>query len=76
MKGFARGHCFHYSRVTRAGNLGRCYRTRQVLTGSKNQEGYCIDDVLAGYIHLNFAASPEAASRFIQSCRQARAVAL
>jgi len=56
-----RGHCFHYSRVTRAGNLGRCYRARQVLTGTKNQEGYCIGNVLASYI---------------QSCRQARAVAL
>ena len=26
-----RGHNFHYSRVTRAGEIDRCYRTRQLL---------------------------------------------
>ena len=71
-----RGHSFHYSRVTRAGNLARRYRTRQVLTGAENHEGYCAGNVLASYIHLSLAANPEAAAHFVRSCRQAKAVAL
>jgi cobyrinic acid a,c-diamide synthase len=70
-----RGHSFHYSRVTRAGDLARCYRTRQVLTGAENHEGYCVGNVLASYIHLSLAANPEAAAHFVRSCRQAKAVA-
>ena len=70
-----RGHSFHYSRVTRAGDLARRYRTRQSLTGAENHEGYCAGNVLASYIHLSLAANPEAAAHFVQSCRQAKAVA-
>jgi len=70
-----RGHSFHYSRVTHCGNLKRRYRTRQVLTGKENYEGYGFDNVLASYIHLSFAANPEAASHFVRHCREARAVA-
>ena len=70
-----RGHSFHYSRVTRTGDLKRRYRTRQSLTGAENHEGYSVGNVLASYIHLSFAASPEAATHFVQSCRQAKAVA-
>lgn len=70
-----RGHSFHYSRVTRAGDLARHYRTRQSLTGAENHEGYSIGNVLASYIHLSLAANPEAAAHFVQSCRQAKAVA-
>jgi len=67
-----RGHSFHYSRVTRTGNLDHRYRTRQVLTGCENREGYCTGNILASYVHLSFAASPGAASQFVRNCRQAR----
>ncbi len=70
-----RGHSFHYSRVTRAGALGLCYRTRRTLAGTEEREGYSAGNVLASYIHLSFAASPEAAAHFVQNCRQAKAVA-
>ena len=70
-----RGHSFHYSRVTRAGNVKQLYRTRQVLTGAENYEGYCAGNVLGSYIHASFAASPDAARHFVQNCRQTRAVA-
>jgi cobyrinic acid a,c-diamide synthase len=71
-----RGHSFHYSRVTRTGEIARRYRAHQVLTGADYNEGYCSGNVLASYIHLSFAANPEAAARFVESCRQAKAVAL
>lgn len=70
-----RGHSFHYSRVTRCGDVECCYRTRQLLTGTENHEGYSAGSVLASYIHLSFAAHPHGAMRFVQSCRQGRAVA-
>jgi cobyrinic acid a,c-diamide synthase len=70
-----RGHSFHYSRITHSGKLERRYRTRQSLTGAETYEGYSLDNVLASYIHLSFAANPAAAARFVRGCRQARAVA-
>ncbi len=71
-----RGHSFHYSRVTNTGAVDRCYRTRQMLIGAENREGYCSGNVLASYIHLSFAPSQEAAAHFVQNCRQGKAVAL
>jgi cobyrinic acid a,c-diamide synthase len=70
-----RGHSFHYSRLTRTGNATPRYRANHLLTGANYNEGYCAGNVLASYIHLSFAASPEAAARFVESCRQAKAVA-
>jgi cobyrinic acid a,c-diamide synthase len=70
-----RGHSFHYSHVTRSGDVARRYRSRQVLTGAENYEGYCRGNVLASYIHASFAASPDAASHFVRNCREAKAVA-
>jgi cobyrinic acid a,c-diamide synthase len=69
-----RGHSFHYSRVTRSGETVRCYRTRQLLGNVEGRDGFSAGNVLASYIHLSFAANPEAAERFIRQCRQARAV--
>jgi cobyrinic acid a,c-diamide synthase len=69
------GHSFHYSRVTPTGSRECCYRTRRMLAGFEDREGYLAGNVLASYIHLNFAASPEAAAHFVQNCRQPKAVA-
>lgn len=71
-----RGHSFHFSRVTRAGDVRRQYYTRRVLAGTEEQEGYCLGNVLASYIHLSFAASPEVAAQFTRRCRQAKVAAL
>jgi cobyrinic acid a,c-diamide synthase len=71
-----RGHSFHFSRVTRAGDIQRRYHTRRVLGGTEELEGYCLGNVLASYIHLSFAASPEAAMQFTRQCRQAKVAAL
>jgi len=70
-----RGHSFHYSHITHSGRVDHCYRTRQVLTGAEHEEGYSLDNVLASYIHLSFAANPEAAAHFVRCCREAKAVA-
>lgn len=70
-----RGHSFHYSRVTRAGEMGRRYRTRRSLGNTEEREGFSAGNVLASYIHLSFAANPESAEQFTRQCRQSRAVA-
>lgn len=69
-----RGHSFHYSRVTRSGDIKRCYRTHQLLGNVDGDEGFAAGNVLASYLHLSFAANPEAAQRFVEQCRQARTV--
>jgi cobyrinic acid a,c-diamide synthase len=69
-----RGHSFHYSRVTSAGEVSRRYRTRRSLENSEEREGFSVGNVLASYIHLSFAANPEAAQQFVQQCRQSKAV--
>ena len=71
-----RGHSFHYSRVTPTGDIRLQYHTRRVLAGTEQPEGYCLDNVLASYIHLSFAANPEATAHFTRRCRQAKVVAL
>lgn len=70
-----RGHSFHYSRVTRAAELAWRYRTRRSLGNTEEYEGFSSGNILASYIHLSFAANPEAAEQFTQRCRQCRAVA-
>ena len=67
-----RGHSFHYSRVTHAGELRRQYHTRRSLSGTQEHEGYSAGSVLASYVHLSFAGSPEAAAQFTRRCRQAQ----
>jgi cobyrinic acid a,c-diamide synthase len=70
-----RGHSFHYSHVTRAGEVSRRYQTSRSLGNSEEREGFSVGNVLASYIHLSFAANPESAEQFVQQCRQSKAVA-
>jgi cobyrinic acid a,c-diamide synthase len=71
-----RGHSFHYSRVTHAGDLRRQYHTWRALSGTQEHEGYSAGSVLASYVHLSFAGSPEAAAQFTRRCRQAKVVSV
>jgi cobyrinic acid a,c-diamide synthase len=60
-----RAHEFHYSDST---NNGSAFTARK-----RGREWPCMhagDSMLAGYPHLHFAARPELAERFVESCRQ------
>lgn len=59
-----RGHEFHYSEIDpMPETIPRIY---QIDKGK--QEGYLYKNVLAGYLHLHFASSPDAAAAFVRAC--------
>lgn len=59
------GHEFHYSDIDEMPtNIERVFRT------ANNQcIGYQINNTLAGYLHLHFGKTPEAAKNFIEFCK-------
>ncbi len=59
------GHEFHYSTVDGTDDTPCAY----VLDDNRN-EGYSINNTLAGYLHLHWGKTPEVATHFIQACRQ------
>lgn len=69
----ARGHEFHWSAVAwREAELAYdCVSSRQ---DGVRMEGYCSGNILASYVHINFAGNPAAALRFTDACRQAKGV--
>jgi len=66
-----RGHEFHYSGIIEdeSGACARPYQTIKRNRGLAGCCGYQQGNLLASYIHLQFAAHPEAAAQFIQTCR-------
>ncbi len=60
------GHEFHYSITRFSGPVEHAY---SLENGGK--EGFLKDNTLAGYIHLHFGRTQEAASSFVQACRSA-----
>ena len=54
-----RGHEFHYSRVSAAGNAWEHHRGR---------EGHVAGKVHASYLHTHWAATPEVADRLVAAC--------
>lgn len=68
-----RGHEFHWSTVAwREAELAYdCASSRQE---GVRAEGYCSGNILASYVHINFAGNPAAALRFIDACRQVKGV--
>jgi cobyrinic acid a,c-diamide synthase len=66
----ARGHEFHYSEiVAEPGDLPRLYRITARQGGEAATEGYCLDNVLASYVHLHFGSNPDVPRHFVESCR-------
>ena len=62
------GHEFHYSTIdTMPSEIQRGY----VLDDGR-AEGYLKDNTLAGYVHLHWGKTPEAAQHFVQMMRQVR----
>ncbi len=59
------GHEFHYSEIDEMpAEIDRGY----VLDDGR-AEGYLVRNTLAGYVHLHWGRTPEAASHFVQLCR-------
>ncbi len=66
----ARGHEFHYSEITtEPADLPKLYRITARQGGEAAPEGYCINNVLASYVHLHFLSNPEIARHLVESCR-------
>lgn len=68
-----RGHAFHYSEIVseqlEAGGWKRAYRLSRPNRNTSTQEGLSKGNVLASYVHLHWAANPDAVSHFISNCR-------
>ena len=56
----ARGHEFHYSRVSGGQDLGvrSAYRVKNGSGEDLGLEGYCVNNVLGSYIHVHFGSNP------------------
>jgi cobyrinic acid a,c-diamide synthase len=62
------GHEFHYSTIEEGHpEVASAFRLED-----GRPEGYLLHNTLAGYIHLHWGRTPEAAGRFVQTCRQPR----
>jgi cobyrinic acid a,c-diamide synthase len=60
------GHEFHYSEIeAMPAAIDRVFRLPD-----GRQEGYRINNTLAGYLHLHFGRTPEAARHFVTLCLQ------
>ncbi|MDD2468252.1 MAG: cobyrinate a,c-diamide synthase [Desulfobulbus sp.] len=59
------GHEFHYSTIENAATFPAAYHL-----ADGRSEGFLHQNSLAGYIHLHWGRTPEAAARFVQACRQ------
>jgi cobyrinic acid a,c-diamide synthase len=63
----ARGHEFHYSRISGGQDLsvGSVYRVKNGSGEDTGTEGYCVNNVLGSYIHIHFGSNLSIASGFI-----------
>jgi cobyrinic acid a,c-diamide synthase len=57
-----RGHEFHWSRLVAGAEQADAY---EVLEPDSRSEGFVMDNLLASYVHLHFAADPALAGRFV-----------
>lgn len=65
----ARGHEFHYSKISQFEDIGNCY-TSIGSDGRETKEGYHYKNSLASYVHLHFASNPGFAEGFVKRCRE------
>ena len=63
-----KGHEFHYSSFQLDKDEPRAYRLVKEGVSGHTVDGYVKDNVLATYLHIHFAAHPQAAQRLIDSC--------
>jgi len=63
-----RGHVFHYSRVTEAGQNEYAYDLQRESGIQGSRDGFLAGSSLASYAHLHFGANQDFAARFVQGC--------
>ncbi|WP_042346731.1 cobyrinate a,c-diamide synthase [Bacillus massiliigorillae] len=61
-----KGHEFHYSTYKTTSTYQPAYETKG-RSGVK-QEGYALNNLVAGYTHLHFASNPKVAEQWVQAC--------
>ncbi|WP_026674989.1 cobyrinate a,c-diamide synthase [Alkalihalobacterium bogoriense] len=63
----AKGHEFHYSTIACANeNKEKAYHVKALR--KDGEEGYCSENIVAGYTHLHFGSNPNIAKRFVHAC--------
>jgi cobyrinic acid a,c-diamide synthase len=67
-----RGHSFHYSRISSAGETPTSYRVQYSMSGKEELEGFRYKNVLASYIHLHFRSDARLAVNFVAAIRHTR----
>lgn len=65
------GHEFHYS-VVEYRQSAPAYELTTAVGEDRGQEGYARANLLASYLHLNFAGQPQLAAAFIERCAAAK----
>ncbi len=68
-----RGHEFHYSTIVsdelESAGWQKVYDLRRRRSDAVEAEGFRRANILASYVHLHWASRPDAASRFVDHCR-------
>lgn len=65
-----KGHEFHYSSLQQIpADFPWVYQLNKGGDTPLRTEGYCRDNLLAGYLHMHFAGNPGLAKGFVNSCR-------
>ncbi|MCP5007573.1 MAG: cobyrinate a,c-diamide synthase [Planctomycetes bacterium] len=63
-----RGHEFHYSRWNGEG-VAAIHQSVKKRRGQDRAEGYCLNNVLASYVHCHFLSYPQRARRFLREAK-------
>lgn len=65
-----KGHEFHFSRETESPAASACaFQFTRLRNGNTYAAGYADKNILASYLHINFAAAPKAVEKFLSCCR-------
>ncbi len=64
----ARGHEFHYSSLEDVADTPHAYQVES--RRGVREEGFCLGNMVASYIHLHFASNPCLAPRFVAAARR------
>ena len=73
-----RGHEFHYSEIVSEGfdsaGWQKVYNLRRRRSDHAEAEGFCRANTLISYVHLHWAAAPQAVQHFIQRCKEVKRI--